>query len=179
MEKRLYSLVIYNISSIQAGIQSAHSNMEYALKYWNDKDFQDWAKNWKTIILLNGGITNSGKETYYNIEPKKGTMEKYLEIIQNMDIKVVPFYEPDLNFSLTSMSFLVDERVFNREKYPDPVVNINSWREFQSKKSFEEAINYKFNDLDISIFYDWIQSIGGEKNLFLRFFLKDFRLANN
>ena len=73
LEKRMYSLNLYNISGIQCGIQSAHSNMEYALKNFNNDDFQDWVKNWKTVILLNGGTSNNGKESYYGYPTSKGT----------------------------------------------------------------------------------------------------------
>ena len=115
LEKRMYSLNLYNISGIQCGIQSAHSNMEYALKNFNNDDFQDWANNWKTVILLNGGTSNSGTESYYGYPPAKGTMELHLETLLKIGINVVPFYEPDLNYCMTSMSFIVDEIVFNKK----------------------------------------------------------------
>ena len=69
---RLYSLVMYNISGIQAGIQAKHSGIELAMAHAGDdvEDtvFLEWAKFHKTVILLNGGTSNSGKESYYGLE---------------------------------------------------------------------------------------------------------------
>ena len=119
LEKRMYSLNLYSLSPIQCGIQSGHSNVEYVMKNFYDSDLQDWANNWKTVILLNGGTSNSGNESVYDYPKAKGSMEMHLETLLKNNIKAEPFYEPDLNYCLTSISFLVDERVFNKKKYPD------------------------------------------------------------
>ncbi len=183
LEKRMYSLVLYNISPIQAGIQSAHSNTEYANEYSKDEDYIDWATKWRTVILLNGGTSNSGNESYYGYPASKGSMERHLDTLINMGIKVVPFHEPDLNYALTSLSFIVDERVFNRTKYPDfdfenyslfPIKKLEHLEILQQSDFFEDG----FEDSK-GAFKQWLESIGGEKNLFLRLFLKNFSLANN
>lgn len=180
LEKRMYSLVMYNISPIQAGIQSAHSNTEYANEYGKDEDYIDWATKWRTVILLNGGTSNAGKESYYGYPAAKGSMERHLETLLNMEIKVVPFYEPDMNYALTSMSFIVDERVFNKELYPDPEITLNTWRDILSKKNISDALNYVFsNPTEEHMFNSWLKSIGGKEIFFLRLFLKNFSLANN
>ncbi len=177
LEKRMYSLNLYNISPIQAGIQSGHSNSEYIFTHFHDEDLQDWGKNWKTVVLLNGGTSNSGKESYYGYAPAKGSMETHLETLKNNDVKVVPFYEPDLNYCLSSMSFIVDERVFNRRKYPDfdyiaySLIPLNSLKDLEGL----DSAGYTFEPS----FQTWLESIGGRTNLFLRLFLRGFDLARN
>lgn len=123
LEYRLYGLVLYNISPIAKGIQFGHAAIEYSQKYFEDEDYQLWARKWKTFIILNGGTSNRS-----NDEVKMGTMEKHLRtILLDLRIKYASFYEPDLNDALTSIVFLVDERVFNYKKYPtyETVVTAN------------------------------------------------------
>ncbi len=87
---------MYNLSQIQIGIQSLHAAIEYSLKYGKDKEYQEWAKTHKTVILLNGGTSN-------NVQP--GTMElNYMRLIDNK-VKCAAFYEPDLNNSLSAIAF--------------------------------------------------------------------------
>ncbi len=183
LEKRMYSLVMYQLNGRQAGIQSGHSNIEYSIKYGQDEDYKDWASKWKTVILLNGGTSNSGKETYYGYPTSKGSMENHLKSLEDMGIKVAPFYEPDLNYCLTSMSFLVDERVFNKKKYPDfdfsdynlfPIERFNDISILLSDDYFEQSFLNAKED-----FEEWCLSIGGMKNFILRLFLKEFKMANN
>ena len=109
----------------------------------------------KTFIILNGGTTN-------NNESQLGTMNQYLQTLVDNEIKIETFHEPDLGNQLTAIVFLVDERVFNRIKYPDfetsVLGSLNTWK---YKREYKGCI----------------KKIGGEKNVFLRNFLKNFRLA--
>jgi len=61
-ELRLYTFVNFYLSSIQAGIQSAHVAHELFVKYKYDFDtstrLYDWAENHKTMIVLNGGMNS-------------------------------------------------------------------------------------------------------------------------
>jgi len=60
---RLYTFTNYYLSSIQQGIQSGHAAVELFVKYqiekgWKNGEAQmlnEWAKNHKTMICLNGG----------------------------------------------------------------------------------------------------------------------------
>lgn len=154
-ELRMYGLVPYNISPIQQGIQYGHAVVEYANKHFNDVDYQKWAKVDKTFIILNGGTTNTNLDYL-------GTLNNHLQTLFDMGVKLESFFEPDLGHQLTAIVFLVDERVFNRTKYPDfePSVlgALNTWK---CKREYK----------------GWVKKIGGEKNVFLRNFLKNFRLA--
>jgi hypothetical protein len=119
LEYRMYGLVPYNISPIQQGIQFGHAVVEYGLKHGrtrviNDKvcTYTRWARNDKTFIILNGGTTNKNIDSY-------GTLNNTLIELQTMGVKLATFHEPDLGDQLTAVVFLVDERVWNKEKYPE------------------------------------------------------------
>lgn len=152
LEYRMYGVVPYNISEIQKGIQFGHAVVEYALKYFKDEDFQKWAKIDKTFMVMNGGTTNNGEEPHKSVnrdEPYVGSIQKiHLELKHNK-IKLATFFEPDLNDTLTGVVFLVDERVFNKEKYPDVIDQTKEWE----------------------------KKIGGKQNVFLRQFISKLRFA--
>lgn len=176
LELRMYNLVIYNISGIQAGIQSYHAGIEYAQQHFNDPVYQRWADKWKTVIIKNGGTTNDGTEGVYGYEAMKGSLNGYYDMLVEQEIKVVPFYEPDLNNAMTSIAFLVDERVFNRTLYPnfgDYVLHkhgqINTFTTNRAHTVEESyAKDYKH----------WCEVIG-EKNVWLRDNIQRIGLANN
>ena len=53
LEYRMYGLVPYNISPIQQGIQFGHAVVEYSIgRYGSHDDYQQWAKEDKTFIIL-------------------------------------------------------------------------------------------------------------------------------
>lgn len=150
LELRMYSLVLYNISPIQQGIQAYHATIEATVKNSklsiDEKQFKDWAKNWKTVIILNGSSSI--------------TLKQHFQTLLENKIKCNEFYEPDLGNIMTAISFIVDERVFNKTKYPDFEVYL-SWSEKEK--------SYQYNK--------WVKSIGGKQNEFLRTFLSKFKLA--
>lgn len=161
LELRMYGLVIYNASPIQQAIQYGHACIEYSQKHFKDKDYQQWAKHDKTFIILNGGTTNDNGS---------GTMQKHLQTLKDNKIKFAFFKEPDLNNALTAIVFLVDERVFNKEKYPD-FTSTNSSSSMGGLKSLH------FNSAtDFTEQQEWTKKIG-KQNVFLRQFLSKFRLA--
>lgn len=182
IELRMYFLTLYNISPIQQGIQAGHSVVEYGLKYFKDIEYQEWAKNHKTFIILNGGVSNHSKNRYSDME-YVGSMEQHLNIIEENNIKIGKFYEPDLNDSLTAICFIVDERVFNKIKYPDfDLLRYYTKKESNlidiTKRNPEFTAPVAFNKYLIKNDWEnWISSIGGDENFFLRNFLKNFRMA--
>jgi len=148
----MYHLVLYNISPIQQGIQAYHAGIEYSLKYGDSKEYKQWSKKDKTVIILNGGVSNRGANYIYD----KKCIESHYFSLQRNNIPVVYFNEPDLNDATTALAFLVDETVWDKEKYPDPTVIV------------------KYND---EIFYNSLKEMYGEKVAFLRTWLPQFRLA--
>lgn len=168
MEYRMYGLVPYNISPIQQGIQFGHAVVEYGLKYGDTDEYQSWAKNDKTFIILNGGTTN-------NNENNLGTLNTHLKSLIENNILTATFHEPDLGGQLTAIVFLVDERVFNIRPFdkndPEPT-KYPSWDDY----------SYPLNGFirygeDKNPYNDWLTLMGGKQNEFLRNFLIDFNLA--
>jgi hypothetical protein len=122
LEKRMYFLVPYNISPIQQAIQAGHSMGEYALKYGRyDSDHLIWEflEKWKTWIVLNGGTTNFNFVEIDDVKTFEGTLNQIENDLEVAGIEYSRFIEPDLNNALSAVCLIVDERVFNREDYPD------------------------------------------------------------
>lgn len=149
LEYRMYGLVPYNISPIQQGIQFGHAVVEYGLKHGKSDEYQRWAKHDKTFIILNGGTTNNS-----GYLDSMGTLNKHLVTLQENKTRLAVFHEPDLGNQLTAVVFLVDERVFNKNKYPSDTFEpfCEDWTDNISKRELEKI---------------W----------FLREFLQQFRLA--
>ena len=150
LELRMYGLVIYNISPIQAGIQFQHSVTRYGREH-DSELYRDWADNWQTSIVLNGGTTNSNLD-------RLGTINKAYHGMLNKGIVCQHFSEPDLGDQMTAFCLIVDERVFNKKKYPDYGFDYD-----ETKDCF---VRNNFHGLKPDS--NWIESIGGEKNLYLR-----------
>lgn len=192
LELRMYGLVPYNISPIQQAIQFGHAVVEYGqrvkmpislskLSLNSSQIYDDWADNWKTFIILNGGTTNYK----YNEDGSQfGTLNNHLQLLKEHNIDLAIFNEPDLGDQLTAIVFIADERVFNRKKYPD----FEDWvidnygdliRSDYYTTSFMLAQQIKASDKkeDKKVYEEWKKIVGGEKNVFLRDFLKNFKLA--
>jgi len=185
LELRMYSLVPYNLLGIQMGIQHEHSVVqnfvENMIKPIQDIGVMDpklvrWATEWKTSILLNGGTSNEGHMVRHGFRDVwyVGSMQQSLGKLIEADIDVSAFYEPDLNSMLTGISFIVDERVFLRKLYkdfvpttPEQFYDMTAWDGKMAGVDEYNAENRKH----------WVKKIGGEKNDFLRTFLKNFKLA--
>ena len=188
LELRMYGIVPYNISPIQQAIQFGHAVVEYGQKV-KGHNFQqdsiiynDWANNWKTFIILNGGTTNH--KTSLEDGLPFGSLNNHLLTLIDNGVNFASFNEPDLGDQLTAVVFIVDERVFNKKKYPE----FSDWlmyskyadlirTELTDIYSIVEKIKKSTNKQDKKIYQEWIDFVGGEKNVFLRDFLENFRLA--
>lgn len=197
LELRMYGLVPYNISEIQKGIQFGHAVVELGQKLkshleWNRdlKVYDNWADNYKTFIILNGGTSNHSVNRYICDSDFSGTMESNLATLIEMGITTGEFYEPDLNDMLSAIVFIVDERVFNKKDYPDfedwVIDNYgdllhpdpNNHKTFgKSQRQLAQMIKDSNELSDKKVYNRWVNFIGGEKNAFLKDFLKNFRLA--
>lgn len=186
LELRMYGLVPYNISPIQQAIQFGHAVVEYGQKvkeHGSELDsvtYNDWANNWKTFIILNGGTTNH--KTSLEDGLPFGTLNNHLLTLMDNGIDFAQFNEPDLGDQLTAVVFIVDERVFNKKKYLD----FEDWiienygdlitgdgSSYQIARRVKESTNKQ----DQKAYQEWVSFVGGEKNVFLREFLKNFKLA--
>ncbi len=182
LELRMYGFVPYNVSEIQKGIQFGHAVVEYGLENFHSNEYLDWAKYWKTFIILNGGTSNHSKNRYHQTEEEYvGSMETILEELKTNDVKLATFFEPDLNDMLSAIVFIIDERVFNRKVYldfgdwvmqnyfsylQDNMINSNKIEKMRKERYFLNG-----SDTEKKIYSEWVNSVGGEKNVFLRDFL--------
>jgi hypothetical protein len=55
MELRCYTFTLYQLSSIQQGIQAGHAAIELVSCNPHDPLVTEWASTWKTMVCLNGG----------------------------------------------------------------------------------------------------------------------------
>lgn len=170
LEYRMYGLVNYQFSgTIHAGIQHSHAVTKYQRAVVGtpmERIYNKWADFDVTVIILNGGTTNSNPE-------RLGTLNKHFDALFTNSIIVQPFCEPDLGDELTAIAFLVDERVFNRELYPDFIEEKLPWGR---KKPSEKELS----ELDIRNEKNrerWVEKIGGANNAWLREYLRPLRLA--
>jgi len=179
LEKRMYFFTIYQLTGIQAGIQCGHAALEYINNYGNNEEYADFQKNWKTWIVLNGGTTNNRFELGTGIPV--GTLNQIVEQLQQNAIEYGHFQEPDLNDALTAVCFLADERVWNYEDYPDFLnwVLKNIWYDEPSRRIVE--LRMMSTEELISMIPDhyeeWVEFLGGEKNVFLRELIRGKKLA--
>lgn len=182
---RMYGLVPYNISPIQQGIQFGHALQEYN-NYFIDnliddekekEAFENWRLFGKTFIILNGGTTNNRliDGEYF------GSLNQSKEELDKNGILNAIFKEPDLGEQLIAVVFLVPKQVYNKKQFPDFLEYAKMNSEFnydffeEIKEEYESGLFS--NSTNENIYKSWVDFIGGEKNVFLREFLKNFRLA--
>lgn len=181
LELRMYGFVPYNISEIQKGIQFGHAVVEYGQKVkehvfeLDSVTYNDWANNWKTFIILNGGTSNHVDPEYI------GSMEGILEELKKNEITLATFNEPDLNDMLSAVVFIIDERVFNRRVYLDfgdwvvenhfGYLKNNMLTNSKIERMRKEGYFLTGNSAEKKLYSDWVDFVGGEKNVFLRDFL--------
>jgi len=180
LEFRMYFFVVSSLKGISQGIMCGHTALEYALKYGQTKEFIDFATNWKTWIILNGGTTNEQRDFDGIAE---GTLNQIGDQLLENEILFSYFKEPDLNNALTALCFIADERVFNKKDYPDFIEYLIERIPMESSRASVELVLLKTMKNDAIIkkypeyYKEWIQLIGGIKNVFLRELLKDKILA--
>ena len=186
LELRMFGFVPYNISEIQKAIQFGHAVVEYGqMVKKNDsviETYDEWADKWKTFIILNGGTSNHSVNRYHETEEKYiGSMESLLEELNSNDVTLATFFEPDLNDMLSAIVFIIDERVFNRKKYLDfgdwvmenhfSYLKNNMLTGSKIERMRKEGYFLTGSENDKKLYSEWVDFVGGEKNVFLRDFL--------
>jgi len=140
---RMYSLVLRQLNPIQKGVQSAHSIVEYTQKFHKLTEYIQWVNVDKTIIMLDGG-------TYQEMKECRDTLA-------DNGVPYAAFYEQDLGNLITSISFLMEDKVWDSKTYP----------------SYEEELENNSSESDPV----WLIEMGGKRNLTLRKFLSSKRLS--
>jgi hypothetical protein len=163
----MYGLIPYQLTGMQGGIQFMHAAIEYANEFSDTPEYYRWSRYDKTVIVLNGGTTNTNPNA-------QGTLNKHLTtLLENNITQLSKFYEPDLGDQMTAIVFLVDDRVWDKENFPDYVV------------PYEELDRYKSNGKVVETlpsYKAWVENFSEDpsataKIVFLRTFLKQFRFA--
>ena len=146
-EQRMYSLVLRQLNPIQKGVQTTHGVVEYANKYSSDEEYRQWAETDKALIVLDGG-------TYQE-------MVRIYDTLKELGMKFADFQEPDLNYLTTSITFLADERVWNREQYP-------SWESLPQCPCAIDGNMQAPDPNDYMTYNEWVEMMGGVTNVELR-----------
>ena len=164
---RMYCFVLKQLSPMQKGIQAAHSIVEYGNKHHNDESYIVWSRADKTIILLDGGVSHE--------------LEDIIDELEANEVEYAVFREEDLGELVTSISILVDERVFDRVNYPD----FGEWRnrKYPIREMHLMACIGDFDHDPNDFTYEkhreeWINDVmGGNKNVYLRELISGKHLA--
>ena len=171
LEYRMYGLVPYNISPIQQGIQFGHAVVEYGLNHYSyteqkgSNPYSQWAHYDKTFIILNGGTTSTNPKS-------PGTLNYAESELYSMGVELSTFHEPDLGDQLTAVVFLVDERVWDKEKYPDYINRLDGKDPIPGTDWHPDIM-----DMSPSVYYDYLFDKDATWILEMREFLSKYKLA--
>lgn len=110
-ELRLYAFNHYKLCGIHAGIQTQHSTQELNNDYptcieGGDNDFYNWAVNWKTTIILNGGNSQNLRNIKTFLE--SSIHEFYWSFFHES--------QEDMEGILTNVCIIVPEKIFGLSK---------------------------------------------------------------
>ena len=84
-----------------------------------------------------------------------GTINQYYQKLLDLGVDCEAFYEPDLGDQMTAIALILDERVFNKKKYPD-------------FGFIYDELSEKFIKVENQNYDEWLASIGGVKIKSLR-----------
>lgn len=91
-------------------------------------------------------------------------MELHEKYLTENDIPFASFREPDLNFSLSALCFICDEKVFDWKNYP----NFQNWY----------SLNGASSEIPLEDEYQrWVEFVGGPTNAKLKELIEGKRLA--
>lgn len=99
----LYTFVNYYLSSIQQGIQTAHIVSELSLQ--GHPLFIEWAKNYKTIAILNGGNAKGVEDTWKTLVD--------IGVFADINLPKAKFHEDDesLGGALTACGIVIPQLI--------------------------------------------------------------------
>lgn len=107
------------ISSIQNGIQGWHAQNEFFTRYDDRaaeiKTFLKWAREYKTIIVLNGGSTATLEQVAGELEylSSRFAKDKAAQKLAGVaGIPVARFHEPDLSNAFTSVCAVLPDSCY-------------------------------------------------------------------
>lgn len=187
---RLYTFINFYLSPIQQGIQSAHIVSELFAKYSYSKDeeafkeivLHDWAKNHKTIIVLNSGTSFDIRQDYIKVSSLADKLALPRDYGQKPGKWFLPytFFTEDFNALgaydqgvVTGFGIILPEEIWNAQGTPEREIG---W-----------AVNYDPNRAHLDYFFHQVGEGGkvvastqfwsGEEDTELISFLKGKSLA--
>lgn len=176
----MYGLVPYNISDIQKGIQHGHAVTEYASRFGKTAKYLQWSEYHKTVVILNGGTTNTSID-------RPGTINLHYNTLIENNVDVAAFFEEDLGDQMTAVAFIADERAFDNGEYPNlKRFLMDKTDNDPEHKLMNFIISHKpdFGDLAVyaalhtpELLAEWEETMGSQQNIFLKNFLSQFDLA--
>ncbi|MFA6199135.1 MAG: hypothetical protein WC679_01850 [Bacteroidales bacterium] len=108
-ELRFYGFGNFYLSQIQHGLQAAHVVGNMSTQYDKESDYYNWAKNYKTMILLNGGNAHS-----------LNTLVSYFgESWNTFDWGYFNEDHESLNGCITSVGIILPERIYGYDENYD------------------------------------------------------------
>jgi len=160
LELRMYGVAPFQLGPLHAGIQFQHAATKYGRLYNNDLH-ADWADNWMTSIVLNGGSTNTNPD-------RMGTVNKFYFDCINLGIHAAAFTEITMGDQVTCVTVIADERIWDFEKYPD--LDMTMLKVVDPKNYLDPQFIPSISAENNRAIYDrWVENVvGGPKNLFLR-----------
>ena len=165
LKKRMYFLINYQLSGIQAGIQAGHCGQKYGRKYRDDEEYIDFIDNHVTWYVMNGGTTNDGSmiQKLDDGGTYRGSINVDLEKLENAGSKNYAFREPDLGDVITAVGFVCDERVFNTDVYPNfSFPNYKKWCERYGLMSDLDSSRTAYDGTRKKDYEMFVQKIGNE-----------------
>jgi len=177
----MYNFAPYYLSSIQQGIQAAHSQVQLVLNNKDDINVEKWVHD-PVTICLNGGNSAALNELREMLDGTDQTKPV------NRTIKFSTFNEDyaSLEGILTNIAVLVPARVYNafnelvRDNTYKPRANSNAVVRFQSVQEFFDSVNSCTLESVNSAYNDYVKSYGELTpfEVLLADRLHKYRLAN-
>lgn len=143
-------------------------------EYYTYGGFKQWRQD-KIFTLLVGESTNKTISSSNVISI--GGLKNQLVKLQENAIETGTYYSSEIGDQLSCVVFLVDERVFNKVKYPDFDQFLLQFQDiidtFEKDRTYSSIVE-EITKHRSTVYLDWVKSIGGVRNEFLRGFLTQF-----
>ena len=154
----MYAMVLRQLNPMQKGIQALHAVVEYAQTYFTANEYQQWAKEDKTMIVLDGGTS---------IE-----LAEVMKQLDELNYVYTTFKEPDLYDQITALVFLAPEPIWDKDNYPD-------YETYKTKKLEEVNSPSSVNMANSPLFRNIIDVTVNEENWAKNVFDLTVKGANN
>jgi len=173
LEYKMCFFTLSQLSDIDKGIQCGYAALIYANDFGKTEQFINYINDWNEWIIFNGKTTGN---KICGID-RIGYINQIVNQLDDNNINYSSYFEKKLNFALTTICFIVDERIYNKFNYPEFVDYLIDKISIDNKLESSEFVKLKITKLDDLILkYNTYYNVGGEQNVFLRNLLVDKEL---